>query len=44
MKEVLQGIDFLLIGIPTMIIASVMDQIAFKKEREQHKKTKEPTQ
>ncbi|MEQ1151754.1 hypothetical protein [Acinetobacter johnsonii] len=41
LKELLQGIAFLLIGIPIMIIASVMDQIAFKKEREQHQKTKE---
>jgi hypothetical protein len=35
LKETLQGITFLLIGIPIMIIASIMDQIAFKKEREQ---------
>jgi len=42
LKEILQGIAFLLIGIPIMIIASVMDQIAFKKEREQRQKIEEP--
>lgn len=42
LKVILQAIAFLLIGIPIMIIASVMDQIAFKKEREQRQKTQEP--
>ena len=41
LKETLQGIAFLLIGIPIMIIASIMDQIAFKKEREQRQKALE---
>ncbi|MCH2016300.1 hypothetical protein MKX17_10195 [Acinetobacter ursingii] len=41
LKEILQGIAFLLIGIPIMMIASVMDQCAFKKEREQRQKTQE---
>jgi len=41
LKEILQGIAFLLIGIPIMMIVSVMDQCAFKKEREQRQKTQE---
>jgi hypothetical protein len=43
LKEILQGIAFLLIGIPIMMIASVMDQRAFKKEREQRQKAEEQT-
>ncbi|QIC77614.1 hypothetical protein FSC17_15395 (plasmid) [Acinetobacter indicus] len=31
LKEILQGIAFLFVGIPIMIIASIMDQRAFKK-------------
>ena len=31
LKEILQGIAFLLIGIPVMIIASIMDQRCIKK-------------
>jgi len=38
LKEILQSIAFLLIGIPIMIMASIMDQRAFKKEREQCQK------
>jgi hypothetical protein len=41
LKEILQGIAFLLIGIPIMIIASIIDQCAFKKEREQGQKDQE---
>lgn len=41
LKEILQGIAFLLIGIPVMMIASIMDQKAFKKEREQRRKVQE---
>ncbi|WP_171262731.1 hypothetical protein [Acinetobacter sp. ANC 4470] len=41
LKEILQGIAFLLIGIPIMIITSIMDQKAFKKEREQRQKAQE---
>jgi len=41
LKEILQGIAFLLIGIPIMMIASIMDQKAFKKEREQRRKVQE---
>ena len=41
LKEILQGITFLLIGIPIMIMASIMDQRAFKKEREQRQKARE---
>ncbi|MEG0619279.1 MAG: hypothetical protein RR557_08270 [Bacilli bacterium] len=41
LKEILQGIAFLLIGIPIMIMASIMDQKAFKKEREQRQKAQE---
>jgi len=39
LKEILQGISFLFVGI--MIIASIMDQRAFKKEREQRRKVQE---
>jgi len=35
LKEIIQGIAFLFVGIPIMIIASIMDQQAFKKEKEQ---------
>lgn len=41
LKEILQGIVFLLIGIPIMMIASVMDQRALKKEQEQRQKAQE---
>jgi len=41
LKEILQGIAFLVVGIPIMIIASIMDQRAFKKEREQRQKPQE---
>ena len=41
LKEILQAIVLLFVGIPIMIIASVMDQCAFKKEREQRQKTQE---
>ena len=41
LKEILQGIAFLLIGIPIMIMASIIDQRAFKKEREQRQKAQE---
>ncbi|MDD9318442.1 hypothetical protein [Acinetobacter lactucae] len=38
LKEILQAVTFLLIGIPIMIIASISDQRVFKKEREQRQK------
>ena len=38
LKEILQGIAFLFIGIPIMIMASIMDQRAFKKEKDQRQK------
>ena len=41
LKEILQGVAFLLIGIPIMIMASISDQRAFKKEREQRQKAQE---
>jgi bifunctional DNase/RNase len=41
LKEILQGIAFLFVGIPIMIMASIMDQRAFKKEREQWQKAQE---
>jgi hypothetical protein len=41
LKEILQGIAFLFVGIPIMIIASIMDQRAFKREREQRHKAQE---
>ena len=41
LKEILQAIAFLFIGIPIMIMASIMDQRAFKKEREQGQKDQE---
>ena len=43
LKEILQAIAFLFICIPIMMIASVMDQRAFKKEREQRQKAQEQT-
>lgn len=42
LKVVLQAIAFLFVGIPIMIMASIMDQRAFKKEREQRQKAQEP--
>ena len=41
LKEILQAIAFLFVGIPIMMIASVIDQLAFKKEREQRQKAQE---
>ena len=41
LKEILQAVAFLLIGIPIMIMASISDQRAFKKEREQRQKSQE---
>ena len=41
LKEILQAIVFLLLGIPIMILASISDQRAFKKEREQRQKAQE---
>jgi len=41
LKDILQGIAFFLIGIPIMIMASISDQRAFKKEREQRQKAQE---
>ncbi|WP_298065149.1 hypothetical protein [uncultured Acinetobacter sp.] len=41
LKEILQAIAFLFVGIPIMIIASIMDQRAFKKELEQRRKVQE---
>jgi len=41
LKEILQAIAFLFVGIPIMIMASIMDQRAFKKEQEQHQKAQE---
>jgi len=41
LKEILQGITFLLIGIPIMIMASIMDQRAFKKEQDQRQKAQD---
>ena len=41
LKEILHGIAFLFVGIPIMIMASIMDQRAFKKEREQRQKAQE---
>ena len=43
LKVILQGIAFLLIGIPIMMIASIIDQKAFKKERVQSQKSEEQT-
>jgi hypothetical protein len=40
---ILQGIAFLFIGIPIMIISSIIDQKAFKKERVQCQKSEEQT-
>jgi len=41
LKEILQAVAFLLIGIPIMIMASISDQRAFKKEQEQCQKAQE---
>jgi len=41
LKEILQAIAFLLLGIPIMILASISDQRAFKKEQEQRQKAQE---
>lgn len=41
LKEIQQGIAFLFIGIPIMIIDSIMDQRAFKKEKDQRQKAQE---
>jgi hypothetical protein len=41
LKVILQAIAFLFVGIPIMIMASIMDQIAFKKDREQRQKAEE---
>ena len=41
LKEILQAIAFLFVGIPIMMIASVIDQRAFKKERKQRQKAQE---
>jgi bifunctional DNase/RNase len=41
LKEILQAITFLFVGIPIMIMASIMDQQAFKKGREQRQKAQE---
>ena len=38
LKETLQGIAFLFIGIPIMIMASIMDQRALKNEQDQRQK------
>ncbi|EGT89161.1 hypothetical protein ABNIH3_20675, partial [Acinetobacter baumannii ABNIH3] len=35
LKEILQGIAFLFVGIPIMIMASIIDQRAFKKEMDE---------
>jgi len=43
LKVILQGIAFLFIGIPIMIISSIIDQKAFKKERVQCQKSEEQT-
>jgi hypothetical protein len=40
-KEILLGIGFLFIGIPIMIIASIMDQRAFQKELKERQKEKQ---
>jgi hypothetical protein len=44
LKEILQGIAFLFIGIPIMIMASIMDQRAFKKEQDQRQKAQRSKQ
>lgn len=41
LKVILQAIAFLFVEIPIMIMASIMDQRAFKKEREQRQKAQE---
>ncbi|MDY6490268.1 hypothetical protein [Acinetobacter faecalis] len=40
LKEILQGIAFLFVGIPIMIMASIIDQRAFKKEMDERQKEK----
>jgi hypothetical protein len=40
-KEILLSIGFLFIGIPIMIIASIIDQQAFQKERQKEKQLQE---
>jgi len=41
LKEILQGIAFLFVGIPIMIMASIIDQRAFKKEMDELQKEKD---
>ena len=41
LRYILQAVAFLLIGIPIMIMASISDQRALKKEREQRQKAQE---
>ncbi len=41
LKEILQGIAFLFVGIPIMIMASIIDQCAFKKELDERQKEKD---
>ncbi|KXZ62994.1 hypothetical protein AVENLUH5627_03349 [Acinetobacter venetianus] len=41
LKEILQAITFLFVGIPIMIMASIIDQQTFKKGREHRKKAQE---
>ena len=41
LKEILQGIAFLFVGIPIMIMASIIDQRAFKKELDERQKVKD---
>ncbi|MGK7045333.1 hypothetical protein N1Z90_00019395 [Acinetobacter baumannii] len=41
LKEILQGIAFLFVGIPIMIMASIIDQRAFKKELDECQKEKD---
>lgn len=41
LKDILQAIAFLFVGIPIMIMASIMDQRAFKKEQELRQKAQE---
>jgi len=40
-KHILKVVAFLLLGIPIMILASISDQRALKKEREQRQKAQE---
>ena len=41
LKEILQGIAFLFVGIPIMIMASIIDQRSFKKELDERQKEKD---